>query len=268
MSRTVVVKIGGALVGDARALDALASFAGGTSAHVVIVHGGGPVVDRRLAEVGSSSEKIDGLRVTSDADMGVVAGALGGEVNGGLVAELTRRGVRAVGLTLGDWGVLAVERHENGALGCVGRVSGTEDDGELLSVLTREGVVPVLASIGSTGGVLLNVNADDAAAGVAAGVGSELLVLVSDVEAVLDDRGGAIGSLDEARAGGLVEAGVIRGGMVAKVRAALRASAGAGCPVVIGGAGVLESLAGGGEIEALGGTVVRASGALVEGGVE
>lgn len=230
---TVVVKVSG------KPVDAPSSCAPLWSAlawaadmtRLVVVHGGGNAVDRRLAQVGMKSERRDGLRVTPEDEIGVVAGVLAGEVNRSLVGVLSRAGVDAVGIGVSDGGLCACEPIE--PLGRVGRTHG--QDGRTIAALHGAGLVPVVHSIGmDDDGAMLNVNADDAAAGVASAISADRLVLLTDVAGVLDADGASIGELDADRVEDLIASGVIEGGMCPKARAAVVTAEACGAEVVIG----------------------------------
>ncbi|GJM18629.1 MAG: acetylglutamate kinase [Phycisphaeraceae bacterium] len=246
MSTLVVVKVSGRPVDDPGACaglwSALASAA--EQARLVVVHGGGVAVDRRLAQLGLVSERRDGLRVTPDEHIGVVTGVLAGEVNRRLVGVLSAAGVDAVGIGVSDAGLCACE--PIAGLGRVGRVAG--GDGRVIAALHGAGIVPVVHSIGADAdGGELNVNADDAAAGVAAAASADRLVLLTDVAGVLDADGNTIDELDAARVDGLIASGVIAGGMCPKARAALGAGEACGAEVVIGSWHDAAALIGGAE---------------------
>lgn len=234
MSR-VVVKISGTPVERPEAYCALWSALAGCVAehHVAVVHGGGRSVDARLASLGFGTAKIEGVRVTPDEQMGVIAGVLAGEVNRALVGALAGAGANAAGVGLCDGGLCVCEPVDPDALGRVGRV--TDASGGVAWALLDAGVLPVVHSIGlDAEGGLLNVNADEAAAGVARAIEADRLVLLTDVPGVLDADGALIEQIDEAKAEALIASRVIEGGMCVKVRSALSASAAAGCEVVIG----------------------------------
>jgi acetylglutamate kinase len=144
-------------------------------------------------------------------------------VNKSLTASLRARGCDAVGLCLGDGGALQVSQVTDSQLGFVGEVTG--GDALLWRELLASSRVPVIASIGySSDGSLLNVNADDAAAGAASALGAHALLLVTDTHGVLDADGSVIPVLDHAAAQALQASGVMHGGMVPKVRGALAAA--------------------------------------------
>lgn len=233
----VVVKIGGALLDDptARAgfLDRLA-LATGLGGRFVLVHGGGAAVDRHLARIGATTERIDGIRATPHDLMPEIAAVLAGEVGTGLLADLRRRGIASTALRLGDDAgietALLPATFDPGAVGTVvgGRAT-------LLAGLLASGLLPIIASIGMLpDGTPVNVNADDAAAGVAAALDAEALLLLTDVPGVLDADGEVVRSMDAVTFERLVADGIVRGGMIPKVRSAITAAAHAGRPVVIG----------------------------------
>ncbi len=235
--RPIVVKIGGALLDDATArpafLDRLAA-ATAAGARVVVVHGGGAAVDRHLGRIGATTERIDGIRVTPHELMPEIAAILAGEVGTGLLSDLRRRSVPSIALRLGDdagitTSILPVP-FDPGAVGTV-----TGGRATLLASLVASRLVPVISSIGLLAdGSPVNVNADDAAAGVAAAIDAEALLLLTDVPGVLDADRTVIRFLDAGTIESLIEDGTISGGMIPKVRGALVAAEAAGCPVVIG----------------------------------
>jgi acetylglutamate kinase len=247
----LVVKVGGGLLeGDGP--EAIAGLApplrrGGG---VVLVHGGGTAVDRQLAALGFDTVRREGIRITPPEQMDAIAGVLAGSVNKRLVAALLAAGVPAAGVCLGDGGLAACRRRRGGFdAGCVGEVAGGE--GGLLRVLLAAGYLPVVSSIGiGEDGELLNLNADDAAAGLARILDARELLLLTDTAGVRGRDGGTLRQLDrEAIDRGIAE-GWIEGGMVAKVRSALHAAETAGIPVRIASWRDPQSLCG----EAAGGT--------------
>jgi acetylglutamate kinase len=154
---------------------------------------------------------------------------LGGLVNGELVADLQRLGAPAVGLTGLDGGLLVAERIPE--LGRVGRVVGARPS--VLYALFAAGQLPVVAPLAlDEGGEIVNVNADEAAAGLAAALGTRL-VLLTDTDGVLDGAGKRIDRLDELRAEQLISDGTIGGGMLPKVSSALAVLRSGGSEVVI-----------------------------------
>jgi len=264
----IVIKVGGAMLDEPHAADAMldavvaAHRRHGAGPGVIIVHGGGKAVDRQLDRVGLPTERREGIRITPPEQMDQIAGVLAGVINTSLVGHFTSRGVPAVGLGLSDGLCCRVELDRSFAFdpGRVGEIVG--GDGRLLSHLLAGGFLPVMSSIGldATGG-LLNVNADDAAAAVAALVGASALLLLTDVPGVRGPAGTILESIDRATAEAWIADGTISGGMIVKVRGALEAAEHAGASVgrvVIASwtdANVLDRLLAGGT----GGTRVGAS---------
>ena len=245
------------------------SISEASAASDLLVHGGGAAADRELAAKGIHCSKIDGLRATPSEAMHVVADVLAGAVNAKLASALNaawqsgqRQSVEhlfAVGLHLTDGGAAAVESLGRDDLGCVGTVVG--GSGAHWNDLIACGRVPVIASIGSDeNGQLLNVNADDAARGVAKAVNAPAVIYLTEAAGVLDHEGHTIAELDQA---GVVEAmatGVVHTGMVPKLNAALDAAMHLDARVHIAGIDDLEPLLAG---EARGTAIVRMASAGV-----
>jgi len=264
-SDVLVVKIGGSVgvasrpgapaPADDAAIDALVGLADGGHG-LVVVHGGGPLIDRWAERLGLTTTFVRGLRVTDEGTRDLALAVLGGLANGRVVAALLARGVPAVGLTGIDGGILRAER-ESEDLGLVGRV--TLVDSSLLEELLERGRVPIVApaALARDDGTILNVNGDAAAGAIAASIGARLLVFVTDVPGVRAKDGRVIERLDADRARELVDDGTIEGGMLPKVEACLMAAA-AGCRAAImatAGVDAIERLLGGEQV----GTVFEAA---------
>jgi acetylglutamate kinase len=221
VSEIVVVKLGGTTLADQRQLLAeVASIA--RRRPIVVVHGGGKRMTDWLERLGVPTRFENGLRITDPEALEVAAAVLRGVVNSELVAALRGLGCDAVGLSGVDGGLLIGERLPN--VGLVATVVGVHR--ELLDSLLVAGQVPVVAPLARDGdGIVCNVNADDAAAGLAAGLGARQLVLMTDVDGVRDANGERLDALTPEQAEALIADGTIAGGMVPKVRAALAALA-------------------------------------------
>ena len=214
-----VVKLGG---NELDRPDWLAACAAAIKAAgpVVVVHGGGKAVDALSRRLGLPVEKRDGLRVTTPEVAQVVELVLAGPVNRAVVAALRHAGVDAMGLSGVDGGLLTA-RQLAGGFGQVGAV--TDVRASLLHSLLLAGLTPVVAPVApGDQGTPLNVNADDAAAAVAAALRAEELLFVSDVAGV------AVGGVPQpSLAAGeietLIDRGVATNGMAAKLRAAAHA---------------------------------------------
>lgn len=229
MSEIVVVKLGGTTIADqAHVLEDVAALA--RRRPMILVHGGGKRLTEWLERMGVASQFRGGLRVTDAASLEVAAAVLRGVINSELVAGLRDLGVDAVGLSGVDGGLLIAERVPE--LGFVARVVGLRRD--LLDGLLVADQVPVVAPLARDElGIVCNVNADDVAAGIAAGIGARQLVLLTDVDGVRDADGTKLDSLTAPEAEALIQAGVIVGGMVPKIRAALGALAWEGTEAII-----------------------------------
>lgn len=228
---TVVLKIGGSVQqaeADAAVAQVVALHEAGRP--VVVVHGGGPLIDQWSRRLGLGVRSVRGLRVTDEATRDVALAVLGGLANKVLVAALIARGVPAVGLSGVDGGMLRAER-EDEELGLVGRV--TLVDSSLLEDLLAAARVPVVApaALGPKGEIL-NVNGDTAAGAIAASLPSRLLAFITDVPGVRSADGRVVPILDRGRARELVDDGTLRGGMLPKVEACLIAAA-SGCAAAI-----------------------------------
>jgi acetylglutamate kinase len=229
MSEVIVVKLGGTTLAEQRqVLEEVAQVA--RRRPIVLVHGGGKRMTEWLERLGVQTRFENGLRVTDPAALEVAAAVLRGVVNSELVAALRDAGCDAVGLSGVDGGLLIGERLPN--VGLVATVTGVRRD--LIDSLLVAGQVPVVAPLARDAeGTVCNVNADDAAAGLAAGLGARQLVLMTDVDGVRDAAGNKLDSITPDEAAALIADGTIRGGMVPKVRAALSALAWDGAEAII-----------------------------------
>ena len=214
----VVVKLGGTTITEQQ--DVLGEIvAERRQRPVIVVHGGGKRLTEWLERLGVASRFEAGRRVTDDATLEVFLAVLGGLINAELTAALLRLGADAVGLRGIDGGSIRGPRADG-----LGRViSEGVADPALLETLLDAGCLPVLTPMGlDPDGLICNVNADDAAAAVSAALGGEL-VLLTDTDGVRDASGERIVELTPDAAERLIADGVIAGGMVPKVRSALRA---------------------------------------------
>jgi len=220
---TRVIKIGGNLADDAGWMREVARAVAASGVPTVLVHGGGKEVSELQRAMGIEPEWRDGLRVTTPRVLQVVRMVLSGAVNKRWVAALLAAGADAAGISGEDGGLLTGEVSHGGALGRTGEL--TEVRTELLEGWLRRGITPVVSPVTrGADGEGLNVNADDAAAGVASWLRAAELLFVSDVPGVR--AGGAwTDALDAHAAAALLENGEAAGGMRPKLRAAMRARA-------------------------------------------
>lgn len=200
----------------------------------IVVHGGGAEVTQMLKRLGKETVFANGLRVTDAETMEVVEMVLTGKINKEIVSLINRNGGKAVGLSGKDSNLLVARRRPPE------RVSGSDElvdlgyVGEIVQVnpgvihsLSREGYIPVISSIAAgQDGESLNINADHVAGELAAALGAEKLILLTDVEGIFasaDDPSTLISSLPKDQALTMIEAGKINKGMIPKVEACLTA---------------------------------------------
>ena len=193
---------------------------------VVLVHGGGPEINKMLDKVGKESKFVDGLRYTDAETMEIVQMVLTGKLNKDIVGILLQKGGRAVGLSGVDSGLLRAKKTEKD-LGYVGDV--TQVNPEILSSLLNEGFIPVVSTValGEQGDdARYNINADTAAAKIAVALHAEKFVQLTNVPGVLrniDDPSTLIKRIEKTAIGSLKATGIIAGGMIPKIDCCLTA---------------------------------------------
>ncbi len=191
---------------------------------VVLVHGGGPEISHMLKRVGKESVFVDGLRVTDEETSEIVQMVLAGKINKGLVAQLDNLGGRAMGICGMDGGLIQAEMLDP-RLGYVGRIR--EVRPQPLLDLLEKGYIPVVSSIGcDASGHVYNINADTAAAAVAASLHAESLISMTDIPGILRDPSNPssiIRKVDLTQAKQLMDEGIISGGMIPKVNCCMDA---------------------------------------------
>ena len=249
--KTIVVKYGGnAMVNDelkemVMQDIALMKYVG---IRPVIVHGGGPEITSFLHMVGKKSDFVAGLRVTAAETVEIAEMVLDGKVNSAIVNLLNQRGVRAVGLSGKDAGLIKAHKKlatvyegdevQKVDIGYVGTVE--EVNTGLLEDLIENDYVPIIAPIGvGEQGESYNINADYVAAEIAGALEAEKLLLLTDVEGIykdFHDKSSFISSLHAGEAREYIKSGIIAGGMIPKVEACLKAlEQGAGKTHIIDG---------------------------------
>ncbi|HZZ80705.1 MAG TPA: acetylglutamate kinase [Gemmataceae bacterium] len=229
-NRLIVIKLGGSAMEEPDALKATLEdiiFMSTVGLRPIVVHGGGKPIDRAMAESGLKPRKVQGRRYTDDETLGIVVRVLLKEINAGLEKQIRAMGGRAIGPHLGSLQFLFGEKLTlPGAdgpidLGRVGTVTRVET--ELLRDFCEAGIVPLIPSLALDGaGGWLNVNADTAAAAVAAQMQAEKLVLMTDTPGILLDRkdpGSLQTSLNMQRCQDLIGQKIIDEGMIPKVEA-------------------------------------------------
>ncbi len=218
---TIVVKLGGSVLSaDAGILDDVATLAH-AGQRLVVIHGGGPAINEWLARLGIVPRFIAGRRVTDAETLEVARAVMAGQISTEIVRLLGQRGLRAIGLSGMDAGLIRVQR-ATADLGLVG-VAAVADLAALNAVLAI-GAVPVVTPLGlGPDDECLNVNADDVATAIAVALGASDLIFMSDVPGVHDATGRAIPELTATAARQMLATGEIAGGMVPKIEGCLAA---------------------------------------------
>ena len=230
--KTVVIKYGGnAMINDelAEAVMSDIIMLSLVGIRVVLVHGGGPDISEMLEKTGKESRFVDGLRCTDEETMDIVQMVLCGRVNKNLVSAINRKGGNAIGLCGLDGSTIQARKYQapNGNdYGLVGEI--VRIDPELIQNAIEKGYVPVVSSVaqGVDEETSYNINADTAASELAVALKAEKLILLTDVKGVLrdpKDDSSLISEMHPEDVPGLVEEGVITGGMIPKVDCCVKA---------------------------------------------
>lgn len=199
----------------------------------VIVHGGGPKISETMKKMGKEPAFIQGQRVTDKETMEIVEMVLGGLINKEIVSLINSHGGKAVGLSGKDGGLIKAKKKllkKQGAsgeeetidIGLVGEVEAI--DPGILSSFEKEAFIPVISPIGvGAHGESFNINADYVASAIAAAVGAEKLILLTDVAGINDKKGKIISTVHKKDIRKLISDGTVSGGMIPKVQACTRA---------------------------------------------
>lgn len=198
----------------------------------VVVHGGGPQIERLLKQLGIKSEFVQGMRVTDAATMDVVEMVLGGAVNKDIVTLINQAGGKAVGLTGQDGAFIRARKllmpsperpSELLDIGQVGEVASI--DPRVIDSLEQGGFIPVVAPIGvGADGTSYNINADLVAGKLAEVLHAEKLILMTNTPGVLDEQGNLLTGITPRQIDEMVAAGTLSGGMLPKISSALEAA--------------------------------------------
>ncbi|CAL4318180.1 Acetylglutamate kinase [Buchnera aphidicola (Eriosoma lanigerum)] len=234
MNSSLIIKLGGAILNDNFAIknffNILSSYLQLHNRDVLIVHGGGKLIDQMMKKLGFKIHKINGLRQTLREHINIITGVLAGTVNKTILSYAKQTNINAIGLCLSDGNSINVKQF-NEELGYVGLAEPGSD--VFLKQILSNKFLPIISSIGITdSGELMNVNADLAAAALAKTLNANLLLL-SDVSAILNGKGQRITSINNIEAETLIQQGIITNGMIVKVRAALDVACSLGRPIDI-----------------------------------
>ena len=224
--KTVVVKYGGNAMLDETLKSAVMSdivLMQLVGINVVVVHGGGPEINAMLKKIGKEGKFLNGMRVTDQETMDIVQQVLAGKVNKDLVQRLEDAGGKAVGLCGLDGSLLKADQLDT-ELGYVGEIR--EVNVEILENAAANGYVPIVSTVAAGyHGEVFNINADVAAARIAASLGAMKLILMTDVRGLLrdkDDEESLIPVVNVSDVSRLKKEGIISGGMIPKLEACVR----------------------------------------------
>jgi len=182
----------------------------------VVVHGGGPKINKLLTELNIPSNFVDGLRVTDEKTLEIAEMVLSGSVNKEIVKNINDMGGKAIGLSGKDGRLLLAKKVKGKDIGLVGEIVGV--DVSIIKDITRHGYIPVIAPIADgIDGKSYNINADTAAGSIAKALSAEKLILLTDVRGVLDKEENLISSLKKSEIETLIKNKTVSGGMIPKV---------------------------------------------------
>ena len=224
--KTIVIKYGGAAMVEEGLRDAVVDdiiLLKLMGANPIIVHGGGPYINEMLGRLDMPVRFEGGQRVTDEETMGVVKMTLVGKVNQELVSAINKHGGIAVGLNGADARIIQAETLD-ASLGRVGRVS--KVDTTLIEDLLAADYIPVIATVGFSDDGDFNINADTVAGEIAAAIGAQKIVFITDVDGIyvdFSDKDTLIGRMALAEAVELAESGTMSKGMIPKINACVTA---------------------------------------------
>lgn len=228
--KTIVIKYGGnAMISETlkRAVISDVVLLSLVGINVVMVHGGGPEINEMLSKIGKESKFVGGMRYTDEETMDVVQMVLAGKINKQLVGQINDLGGKAVGLCGIDGDMLKAKKlTQNGFdLGYVGEI--TTVDTTIIDDAMEKGYTPVISTVaGGEHGSAFNINADIAAAKIAAAMKAEKLILLTDVRGLLrdkEDENSLISVVHVSEVSGLESEGIISGGMIPKIECCVEA---------------------------------------------
>ena len=229
-NKRIVIKYGGSAMADKTLQNAVfrdLALLSSVGVQIVVVHGGGPEINQWLKKLGIKPVFLDGLRITDTDTMDVVEMVLTGRVNKEIVSGINNHGRLAVGLCGIDGGLIEARTLGGGSHGLVGEVAKVNT--KILSPLLEEGYVPVISSVAnSSDGRSHNINADTVAGELAAALGAEKLILLTDTPGILrneNDPSSLIEKIRLSEARELIDKGIVKAGMKPKVECCIRSLA-------------------------------------------
>lgn len=193
---------------------------------VILVHGGGPEINKTLNKIGKEAKFINGLRYTDEETIDVVQMVLAGKTNKDLVKLIMQKGGKAIGISGIDSMLIEAEKYDSeDDLGYVGSIKKIHP--QMIMDMLEKGYIPVIASVGmDENGNTYNINADTAAAEIASALQAENMIIVSDIPGLLedkDDENTLIPLLHTYEVNSLMNKGIISGGMIPKIECCVHA---------------------------------------------
>jgi len=223
-NKTIVIKYGGnAMLNEELKMAVIKNviLLSCVGINVVLVHGGGPEINEMLKKIGKESKFVDGLRVTDEETMDIVQQVLCGKINKDLTALLKQGGGKAIGLCGMDNGMISAQQYApTKGIGRVGVI--TKINPDVINHAIKGGFIPVIATVAlaEEDGGAYNINADLAAARIAAELGAEKLILLTDVRGLLRDKNDENTLISEVKVSemaSLTAEGIVQGGMIPKM---------------------------------------------------
>ena len=225
--KTLVIKYGGNAMNDEAITTTILQDIAAlkiVGVNPILVHGGGPEINKMLTRLGVQSQFKNGLRVTDEQTMEVAQMILCGKINKNIVGELNSLGVKAIGLCGKDSQLIKAQTLDP-ELGYVGKI--TEINAKLLEILAKDEFIPVIASIATDElGNSYNVNADTAAAAIGAAMQAEKLLFLTDIDGIMtdkDDPKTLINRITVSELQKMIDNGSVSGGMVPKAQSCIDA---------------------------------------------
>lgn len=221
-NKTVVIKYGGNAMINEELRDAVMTdivLLRSVGVNVVLVHGGGPEISEMLNRIGKESRFVDGLRYTDKETIDVVQMVLAGKVNKHLVQLISKHGGKSIGLCGLDGDMIKARKYTKADIGFVGEI--TEINTDVINHTLENKYIPVISSVAAgENGEVYNINADTAAASLAAALHAEKLLLMTDISGLLmdkEDESTLIHDVQVSEIPSLKSQGVISGGMIPKI---------------------------------------------------
>jgi acetylglutamate kinase len=228
--KTIIIKYGGSAMKDPELKKSFIEdivFLNLVGIKIILVHGGGPVINKMLKKLGIEPKFFNGFRITDEETMEVVEMVLAGKINKGIVNDIQTQGVDAIGVCGKDGNLLQAKKKivDGKDLGCVGEIVNVNTN--LLKGMINSSLIPVVAPIGKDNiGNTYNINADDAALAISKALNAEKLIFLTDVLGVLrdvNDSASLITEMNVDQALSYIEEGVISNGMIPKVNCCIEA---------------------------------------------